>query len=408
MSASPLERAKARLGVPELWQIRGWPGKSGKSCVFPNGSDKRPSASVFAEGRLLKDFRTGKTYDGPGLLSAVEGLSPEAACRLFIQLAGVRLDNPPAPMIVRRPAPEPVRVKPDLSRLRLSLPTESESLALGRLRQISTAAVRLAVEKGFLWCGDSVEGRAWVLRDGSGWVAVARRMDGKGWMCIHGAKARLIRGSRAAWPLGAHEASSFPAISLVEGGPDFLAAFHFILEAGVQESVAPVAILGAGMSLDAEALALFRGKRVRIFMDDDDAGRLAFARWSRQLESVGAVVDGFGFSGLIRNDGEPVKDLNDCTQLAPESLSRWGATIAGMMQFAPRGDEEGPAAAPGGAVPPGSPGGWWNAAERAAFKGTELENDTLLEDLARQLSARVILPEYRQSVAAIQEAVCPE
>ena len=402
MSASPLARAKSRLSIPELWQLRSWPGKSGKSCVFPNGTDKRPSASVFAEGRLLKDFRSGKTYDGPALLAEVEGLTPEAACRLFIQHAGVRSDDPPAPLPVRRPAPESVaRVKPDLERLRLSLPSESESLALGKLRQISTAAVREAVARGFLWCSDSREGRAWVMRDGAGWVAVARRIDGKGWECISGAKARLLKGSRASWPLGIEEASTFPAIALVEGGPDFLAAFYFILEAGAVESVAPVAMLGAGMALDAEALPFFRGKRVRVFIDDDAAGKRAFARWSEQLASVQAVVDGFNFSGLIRDNGEPAKDLNDCTSLSPISLARWGSLLSSMMQFAPR-KEASPA--PELPPPPVTLSGWWNGASCAAIQGTEIEGDGFLEELARFFSARVILPEWKQN---LEELKCP-
>ncbi len=402
-SPTPLERAKARLSIPELWHLRGWPGKPGKSCKFPDGTEKSNSASIFKDGMLLHDFRTGKTYDGPALIAEVESLPLSEAARLFIRLSGVGAGDPAPPMVARRVAPEPVRVKPDLARLRLSLPTESENLALGKMRQLSTAAVREAGERGFLWCCDSREGRAWLLRDAAGWVAVARRMDGKGWECIYGAKARLVRGSRAAWPLGIEEALSFPAIALVEGGPDFLAAYHFILEAGVSGDVAPVAMLGAGLSIDKEAMKFFTGKRVRIFIDDDEAGQMAFARWSGQLALVGAAVDGFNFSGLIRGDGEPVKDLNDCTHLSPESAARWGATLSGMMKFAPR--DAVPTKAPGGAGnPPGSPGGWWTAAERAAVKGTPVEGDTLLEGLARMLSARVILPDWKSNM---RRALCP-
>jgi hypothetical protein len=175
----------------------------------------------------------------------------------------------------------------------------------------------------------------------------------------------------------------------VEGGPDFLAALHFIGLAGVGVEVAPVAILGAGMSIDAEALPLLQGKRVRIFIDNDEAGCAAFARWSRQLAGVGAVVDGFDFSGLIRSNGEPAKDLNDCTQLSQASLSRWGATLSGMMKFAGvRADDP---------LPPGPPGGWWTAPERAAFMGTEIEGDSIIEEVARRFSARVILPEWKQN-----------
>jgi len=397
---TPLERAKARLSIPELWHLRGWPGTPGKSCKFPDGAEKRNSASVFKDGTLLHDFRSGKTYDGPALLAEVEGGSLSDAARLFIQLSGVRADDPPAPVLVRRPVTEPVRRKPDLAPMRLSLPTEEECIALGRLRQLSTAAVREAAERGFLWCCDSREGRAWVLRDAAGWVAVARRMDGNGWECIGGAKARLMKGSRATWPLGMEESLSFPAIALVEGGPDFLAAYQFILEAGVSESVAPVGMLGAGLSIDKEVMKFFTGKRVRIFIDDDEAGRVAFARWSGQLALVGCAVDGFNFSGLIRADAEAVKDLNDCTSLSPESAARWGATLSGMMKFAPR-DDEGPGPAPRMAPTlPGSPGVWWNPAECVAIQGTELEGDTLTEQIARTFSARIQLPEWKESKAA--------
>lgn len=91
---TPIERAKARLSIPELWHLRGWPGKPGKSCRFPDGTEKRNSASIFKEGTLLHDFRSGKTYDGPALIAEVESLSLSDAARLFIKLSGVGADNP--------------------------------------------------------------------------------------------------------------------------------------------------------------------------------------------------------------------------------------------------------------------------------------------------------------------------
>ncbi len=79
--------AKKRLSISELWLRRGWPGKPGKSCKFPDGSDTRASASIFAEGRLLKCFRSGRVFDAPALLAEVEGMTIDAACREFIALA---------------------------------------------------------------------------------------------------------------------------------------------------------------------------------------------------------------------------------------------------------------------------------------------------------------------------------
>src|SRR5204863_9395426 len=109
-------------------------------------------------------------------------------------------------------------------------------------------------------------------------------------------------------------------IVLVEGAPDFLAAFHWIWAEDCRD-VTPVAILGASLSIHRVALPLFAKKRVRIF-PHYDAERLngfdAARRWEAQLQSVGAIVDCFDCSGLIRNDGHAVLDLNDLCSAGPE------------------------------------------------------------------------------------------
>ena len=71
------------------------------------------------------------------------------------------------------------------------------------------------------------------MTDRTRYVAEARRLDGRPWEHIDGAKSyTLPRGSkgRKCWPLGIVEAEKYPAIALVEGAPDFLAAFHWIYE----------------------------------------------------------------------------------------------------------------------------------------------------------------------------------
>ena len=40
-------------------------------------------------------------------------------------------------------------------------------------------------------------------------------------------------------------------------------------------------------------------------------GKEAAARWTAQLTDVGAAVETFSLAGLVRKDGERVKDLND-------------------------------------------------------------------------------------------------
>ena len=133
-------------------------------------------------------------------------------------------------------------------------------------------------------------------------------------------------GSWAAWPIGITEARPFASIALVEGGPDFIAAHYFALwEQATHHTkrdvrCVPVAMLGATQRIHADALPMFARKRVRIFGHDDEAGRGAVERWARQLADVGADVDAFSFGGLVKVDGTPAKDLNDCLALNAEGF----------------------------------------------------------------------------------------
>jgi len=329
--------AKERLSIFELWERRGWPGRPGKSCKFPDGSDKRASASVFAEGRLLKCFRSGRVFDAPALLAEVEGLPLDAACREFIVLAGLSgADAAPLyPLPPRKSSPEPERVKPKFPPMVAGGREDFEALA--RLRGVSPEAVRLAVDRGLVYFADSQEGRAWIVTDCARWLGIARRMDGKGWKCLRGAKARMLRGSWASWPIGCRESEDFPAVALVEGGPDLLAVLHFAIEQGAADSVAPICMASSGISFPSETLPHFAGKRARIFFDADEAGAAAFERWAGQLKEAGAAVDGFDFDGLTRADGEAVKDLNDLCQLSPDSWEQWGPLLDSCMKFSPAG-----------------------------------------------------------------------
>lgn len=329
--------AKERLSIFELWERRGWPGKPGKSCKFPDGSDKRASASVFAEGRLLKCFRSGRVFDAPGLLAEVEGLPLDVACREFIALAGLRGADaatlPPPPP--RKSAPEPQREKPKFPPMDAG--READHVALARLRGVSLEAVRLAVDRGLVYFADSQEGRAWIITDSSRWSGIARRMDGKGWQCLRGAKVKPIKGWWSQWPIGFREAEHFPAVAICEGGPDLLAVLHFAIEQGVSDSVAPVSMASASISFPGETLPHFAGKRARIFVHADKDGGAAFERWASQLKEAGAVVDGFDFDGLIRADGEAVNDLNDLCKISAESWEQWGSVLDSCMKFSPAG-----------------------------------------------------------------------
>jgi hypothetical protein len=185
---------------------------------------------------------------------------------------------------------------------------------LAILRNLSFEGLQLSSERGLLWFATLKGFDAWIVTDSERVNAQARRMDGKPWRHI-GAKAWTLPGSWASWPVGIREARQFDCIALVEGGPDLLAAFHFIASEGREKDSAPVAMLGASQRVHEQALRFFAAKCVRIFGHDDDEGRRAVNVWAAQLESVGAELSAFDCGGLRKADGTPVKDLNDCTSI---------------------------------------------------------------------------------------------
>jgi hypothetical protein len=235
--------------------------------------------------KLASAFR--HTAPAPHLISAVSARNGAPSRRLSL----------PSPA-VRRPA---------LPTLRPG--TVAEFSRLAELRGMSREGVAAASEKGLLRFGEHRGQAAWFILDTSGRVAQARRVDGQPW--APGVKAWTLAGSQAAWPVGIAEAAPFPVVAFCEGGPDLLAALHFIRGGSRERDVAPVTMPGGCARIHADALPQFAGKRVRIFPHVDDTGADAVNRWAEQLASVGADVDAFSFAGLRRADGQPVKDFCD-------------------------------------------------------------------------------------------------
>lgn len=196
---------------------------------------------------------------------------------------------------------------------------------LAQLRNLNVNALAAASERGLLRFGTLRDGNApitvWIVTGHDRRNAQARRLDELPWQSLQEKpKAKTLFGSQAAWPVGIGEAKSFPCIALVEGGPDLLAAFHFALCEGLQDRVAPVAMMGAGLTITADALPMFAGKRVRIFPHLDEAGQEAAARWERQLVDAGADVDCLSLAGARTVSGSAVKDLNDLSSLHPDDF----------------------------------------------------------------------------------------
>ena len=328
---SPLESALEQLTIPELWHRLKLAGTPKRSCRSPfRDDDRNPSFSIYDSGRRWKDHGTGETGDQADFVAKACGLSAEGGARKLIEIAGLK-----------RPAADNDTFKDtNKARCRASwpafdVPTQAEIAAIAEVRGLSPEGVSLAANVRLLFCCASSEGRAWVVTDSRRINAQARRLNGKGWIAKGGAKSWTLTlpGSIASWPMGLSEAQAFPAIALVEGGPDLLAAFHLALcatsapetlalckGADVIDNLGVVAMFGAQNHIPENALPLFAGKRCRIFAHDDVAGYQAAARWANTLGTTSAVVDGFSFRGFRQSGGRPVNDLNDFVSLDPDPM----------------------------------------------------------------------------------------
>jgi hypothetical protein len=221
----------------------------------------------------------------------------------------------------------------------LSKPTDADLTAIYHLRSIWTPALKIAVDRGLLWVGVLKGEKAFVITDRTRKSYNARRIDGKVWDHLPSKpKAWLLYGSNGSWPIGLPEAEPFPAIALCEGGPDFLAAFGHACASSVKHLVAPVCMSGASSHIPDDALPLFKGKRVRIFVQDDRAGEEAWERWDRQLYGVAAKVDGFDFIGLTDTEGSSIGDLNQLLDVDYDCWEEHRETIESVMNFAVEGE----------------------------------------------------------------------
>ena len=319
-----LEALKRRILIPEVWQRLGFAGTPATTCRCPWREDHKPSFSIHDEGRRWKDFSTDEGGDVIDFIARACGIDLAEATRRFIAM-----DGAPATVATQtRPRPAPTTSELRLPALRSA--TAAELRAVAESRRIDTEAVILAHGLGTLRFGDVCGSPCWILTDDAGKIAEARRVDRKPFPPIGTLperKPHTLRGSRKPWPVGVAVLREMPEVRtllLVEGGPDYLAALHFA-NRHERWNVLPIAMLGrgAGAAIDAEALRLMAGRRVRIYphADADGGGMISAQKWAAQLHCAGCQVDFFEFDNLTRRDGCQVKDLNDATEISPEQES---------------------------------------------------------------------------------------
>jgi hypothetical protein len=216
-------------------------------------------------------------------------------------------------------------------------PTQADYRQLSVRRTIAIVALVIACQRDFLRCfDDEINGRCWLFTDRRKKCAIRRRLDNQPFQLRSGSssKAAACFGADMTKPLGYEEARDYPAFSVVEGGPNGLAAIAQAYAAGVEDLVAPIVMPCTGSNFHPESLESLKGKRGRIFPDADKSGREAAYRWAKQLFTAGIVVDGFDFGGLVQINGQPVSALNDFCKLDPDSDDKHRSATESLMGFA--------------------------------------------------------------------------
>jgi hypothetical protein len=327
-----IEEAKAKLDISAV-AARCFPNwKPALSCHSPWREDRNPSFSVFDQGQKWKDHATGDHGDAVDFLAKALDIPAQEAVRRFVEMAGGGHCMPaPRPKLAPTPAPKTVDTEEKRQRRAawpaMELPTEEELEAVATLRRLPVEGPQWAAIDGTLRMATLDGERCWIVRSTCGKNAQARQLDGQpfqdGSLRLQPLKAKTLAGSIATLPVGNYHDTRWPAVALVEGGPDTLAAYAGIYRLGLLDTVAVCGMLGASMRPPYGALATMKGRRVRIFQHNDEAGAKAADGWARLIHNAGGTVD-------IWQPSQAGADLNDIFHLPEAEVS---AALAEAFDF---------------------------------------------------------------------------
>lgn len=338
MKASLCEMIKSRAtlrAVGALLNIE--MPRDGRKFRSPFRPDKSPSCTV--KGDVFTDWSTGEHLDQIDFYTAAKDIPRPEAIRDLARIFQIVGDLPARSPARPKQADADDRMTKAQKRAAwpaFQNPSREEIRQIAELRGLGIEGVQIAADRGLLFCVTDREARAWAVTDSARLNARIRRMDGRLWYGKSKSMPPTGGGQESFWPVGILEAQAFPAIAIVEGEGEILAAFHLAWCAGVESCVAVVGMLGSGDRISDEALPLFAGKRVRIFEDNDAAGERAAMRWAEKLLAADAMVDSFSFGGLIRVDGHPMKDMTDFAHICPDQWKSESDRIESAFNFAQR------------------------------------------------------------------------
>jgi len=285
----------------------------------PFRPEKKPSFSVYEDGGRWRwrDHSSGDHGDGLDFIRMAKGCDAAEALRWardFLGIPSRRRDSD---------AVSTENKKRWMPELRPGSVAEVNRLC--ELRGFGLDGMRLAERRGLFGFCEFAATTCWGVRDKRKKLMEFRRLDGRffgAYKSLPERKSHCI-GSGKSWPLGIEEAAGCSKVAWLEGAADFIAVFNFLLAEGKEDSVAPVAMLGAANHRIAdEALQMLAGKMVVLYPHVDDAGQTAARDWARQLHTAGARVKAFDLSGIVKADGTLGKDLADVCKISPDVFER--------------------------------------------------------------------------------------
>ncbi|MDR1457548.1 MAG: hypothetical protein LBI47_01715 [Puniceicoccales bacterium] len=288
----------------------------GEYVVGSLGGESGESLKICLEGEktgLWKDFATGE--GGKSLLHLLYRLRDGdfyGACKEAADWLGCRENIYDCD--AARPANTTEMAEKDELKYHpfcdLQKGTPSDFFQLAHTMDVNVYGIELADEDGILeFFNHSTNGRCWSIVHRENFVRQDRRLDGLPFILSDKSVAKARTLGFPGCPVGIP--TNKPIIMLVEGSSDILAAYSLIYAENMETMVTPVAMLGASNNIHRSSLRHFHGKHVIGFPDYDLAGINGMSRWGKQLDGIAASFKVFSYAGLVRDDGQPIKDLRD-------------------------------------------------------------------------------------------------
>lgn len=308
-----IQQLRASTPLPVLLRKLNLGQHARPSCTSPLRDDSNPSWGIYQRGErwFWRDHGTGDGGDEIDFLARLDGVDPRHNFTGLLDRWEMVSKLPdPNPQAGKAAATKARATRPDCQSIREGNAAELQQLC--QLRGFDLASMEWAQQRGILRFGSFLGVPCYGVTDQGRRLLEWRRLDGQLFPAIGELaerKSHTVGGSNKSWPVGIQEAKEAQGILLVEGLPDLLAAHTIISREGKQATWAPVGLMGATARIDAEALELFRGKRVKLVPHLDEAGLKGAQARQEVLKGIASKVEFF----LVDEPGKDphLKDLCD-------------------------------------------------------------------------------------------------